>query len=1137
LNGYVNVVGQINSSGLSNTSNKSATPGGNGGAVLVQAPAFITIGGVVTSGGNTIGTGNGGNAGAVSLSTATVNGVYDGNVAINGYINSTGGNAVKAHGTAGAGASVSINSGALQVTSSTAVNGVIASINSSGGTSTKSAQAGAISIKTYAVQLVPSNFNLTSSVASEYALPGGLFTVGTAAPVNGTASSIAGGTSIEKTGNLTVGNGFAAGSVSVTANPGDSATINIAASKFVVSAGASNAARTKLTPAEALALYQVSFGNTQTIGLNAVSKSGGGQATDKNVSTGNTPSTIVIPEYDLPFSGFKTFVLSNVVTTGNLNDFNLQITGLSPVLNIAAVSSRTINGEISFTNANTALINAGSIAMNIGKGAVIISAGQLALQGSSTWTNNGSISAAAGDSIIVINPAGSFTLSNTSTGVLSGSNIELPANAMPTAFTFTNANNTQVLPTSLSNYYAATGFGTIAQNTLLPGAVPTAASSLSFTMGGSNGVAQITGQVSASIPSLTIITNTNSTTKATTDLVILPGTNLNLSKSLSVTSSGAIVIGAATSAGVAVSAASVTMTATGSISSTALTLSSTSSTPALSITTNNGSFTDNGGSTFNSAGALNLTAQSITIGGTSGAGTASNFNSTTGMSLVASVGSLSLNNASALASKGGTLLLQAAAVVNLNGNLTTGSTGLPSSALINTNVSSSGAISIKSGTTAIPGGLNIAGGLSIQASGTTTNPGNINALVTNGDINFLGTNTTMQANGGNLVLLTTGTIDGTNGGNNFGARGIALSATNKTVNVGGGIELGAGTSTSKLAAAIALPSGKVTPSNFFGSGVTIINGSGSHGVISANAPVSAVVNLTEGQGSQAFLDVSQGGAIVFDASSTNVINLDGGSFTTQAYKPIAYKVGPETEIEIAIGSGSSQIANLIVPGVKGATPLFDNGQFALTDQKFTKSGSYKDINFDDQPNNRAVVTLRSGTLFMNTLEPLEINVGAAKIFARKGSLSSISNDNGLIRIIACSGPGDLTIQLGPHKIALAPGEEILLSDHKPEASEILQEDGIGRRFTTTAQLSEGIFVAKSDVSLITMLANQAHLRSLVRSNKASEKAIATRILKTAAVLGQVTNNRGSFVSRSNKQIRAALPQEQSKMFVSMGAAQ
>jgi hypothetical protein len=141
----------------------------------------------------------------------------------------------------------------------------------------------------------------------------------------------------------------------------------------------------------------------------------------------------------------------------------------------------------------------------------------------------------------------------------------------------------------------------------------------------------------------------------------------------------------------------------------------------------------------------------------------------------------------------------------------------------------------------------------------------------------------ITALGGNISILTKGGVLAT-GANIYQAEGITGTAN-------GGIEFGAGTTTSTLNAAFSKPAGTVpSPLTLLGPNVTasdILNNSNQSGVVLVNSKNNGTVNLNF-QSSTPTLTLNNG-AIVFDVDGAKgyAVNLAGGTFTTSSSKPIS----------------------------------------------------------------------------------------------------------------------------------------------------------------------------------------------------------------------------------------------------------
>jgi hypothetical protein len=188
-----------------------------------------------------------------------------------------------------------------------------------------------------------------------------------------------------------------------------------------------------------------------------------------------------------------------------------------------------------------------------------------------------------------------------------------------------------------------------------------------------------------------------------------------------------------------------------------------------------------------------------------------------------------------------------------------------SSALLTTKqVVAHGAMTIKSG-----------GSIAIGSKDTfITNGGNESIVTTAGDLDIVNNNT-FRVMGGNLSVFAAGIVNG-GSGNAFQAKGTTTGAN-------GGIEIGAGATTSTLAAAFSKKAGTQI-------GVAALN---SGGLTNISQTKGALVVNPLSQGSGTFAPTSSitmnSGAVVFDLIGTGVdINLGTTTFETKASKPIGY---------------------------------------------------------------------------------------------------------------------------------------------------------------------------------------------------------------------------------------------------------
>jgi hypothetical protein len=391
----INAVGSINTSSV----------GAAAGEVLIEGGGMVSVSDSIITRSGKLSIGSGG---AVSISTTELEdspiAAHIGRAIIGGYIDSRGGDFVDGQ----TGGSVSIISGTLQILG--AITG--ASIITSG---SNGAEAGSVNIQTFGIQSVPSAFDLTSTQASEMALPGGLFSVGNST-INGTAANIVSGdtvASLQNAASIIESTPLnLADDTIVIQTTGSSFTINQDGIDTEISVVDEFGNHSMVTPAQAIALYQLSHDQLQTIGLNAL-----GQATNTNPNTGLGPSLIAIPEFELP-KQFTSFNLQSASLDGGIE---LNISGITPKLVMPTALPATIAGFINFTSDNSSaqiLFNAQPLSIASTGGITGTSTTVLTLSGSNAnWNNEGVIQSG---SLVIQSSANLFTLNLGASGLIVG---------------------------------------------------------------------------------------------------------------------------------------------------------------------------------------------------------------------------------------------------------------------------------------------------------------------------------------------------------------------------------------------------------------------------------------------------------------------------------------------------------------------------------------------------------------------------------------------------------------------------------------------------------------------------------------------------------------------------------------------
>jgi hypothetical protein len=430
------------------------------------------------------------------------------------------------------------------------------------------------------------------------------------------------------------------------------------------------------------------------------------------------------------------------------------------------------------------------------------------------------------------------------------------------------------------------------------------------------------------------------------------------------------------------------------------------------------------------------------------------------------------------------------------------------------------------------------GALTLSTNGQGTQIGNSDSFTSNGgDLRLtvtavagaltVGTNNQFVANGGNIFIFAKDNITGSTG-NFFHARSVGTAAANST---GGGIEVGSGLTTStNLLSALNLKLPQANPSaNALGVGVVYNNtvpNPGTTGIIKANVST-GTVNLTH-NGGPASLNLQSGGAQVFDAQGGTTVQFDGATFQTEGLKPIAMTSTIDSEQDsttpLMLENSGSDTTAISVGDRNAQLRLLEladgTSSISSVDQETLQSrfGSKLNAQLYAKPqtnflyaNNK--IRLTKGELFVNaTSASVELKTDAADIQAGKGALVSVRTLQGSTYVKSCSGSSTVNVIINGKTFALNTGEELLVTDHKPDDSEIHPADGIGRRQTSTSMAGRH-YVTISDFAIITMLSQSDALAQVVHASDSESKRLLNSILKRAAAVDTVMKYRGAYSAK------------------------
>ncbi len=429
----INVSGTINNSGVSPIVADTAgcVSCGNAGSIALSAPSFLNVSGKVISTGAAASqlSNRAGDGGSLNWTTSKISAsnLYSGTITVRGFIDLTGG-AGFSNMNSGNGGSLNTESGTIKISGAIQTKLGTASIIASAGSipgSGSTGMNGNITIHTYSTQNIPENFNLASNNNSEYALAGGLFVVNEGPTViNGTKSNIIIGTTV--IGKSTESNGVKAGNISyqkfdlaasgtgalsITAGGtplsysyDDGSKIN----SVLVAAGSAGH-RSKITPSQAVALYEASNGRAQLFGMNTK-----GQVTALNLQKA-APSLINLDLTMLP----SKFSSLQITAQGTPSSVTVKISGATPFINATSAQVR-INGNLEFDapGANASIY---AKSVSLGDNANLSSTDRLNIL-SPQIVNAGTISAAH---LFMQGNSSTTKFSNSKTGIIQTSDIGL----------------------------------------------------------------------------------------------------------------------------------------------------------------------------------------------------------------------------------------------------------------------------------------------------------------------------------------------------------------------------------------------------------------------------------------------------------------------------------------------------------------------------------------------------------------------------------------------------------------------------------------------------------------------------------------------------------------------------------------
>ncbi len=163
------------------------------------------------------------------------------------------------------------------------------------------------------------------------------------------------------------------------------------------------------------------------------------------------------------------------------------------------------------------------------------------------------------------------------------------------------------------------------------------------------------------------------------------------------------------------------------------------------------------------------------------------------------------------------------------------------------------------------------------------------------------------------------------------------------------------------------------------------------------------------------------------------------------------------------------------------------------------------------------VSLFSGSMLVRAPAGTRVKTDLGEIHVDDPAVLAVQSAPGAVRVDTCDGQGAVWALTGRHRIELNPGTELLLTDHTPSSEEAYARDGVGRRQVTATQLPHGISVVLSDFSIMSLLSNGKHLKTLKKPDTPTDSQLVDNVLSTAAILNLTTGSRGGFFAHPSQE--------------------
>ena len=162
-----------------------------------------------------------------------------------------------------------------------------------------------------------------------------------------------------------------------------------------------------------------------------------------------------------------------------------------------------------------------------------------------------------------------------------------------------------------------------------------------------------------------------------------------------------------------------------------------------------------------------------------------------------------------------------------------------------------------------------------------------------------------------------------------------------------------------------------------------------------------------------------------------------------------------------------------------------------------------------------LVNLRDGEILVASSRPTTVEAGNCTVAFAPGTIALVSRNGETVavRTLHDSRGNSTTMYSGGQQLArISAGQEVVLAPDASALSATVSQAPLGRRRMALQQTIGGKLLGHCDVPSLAVIDNSQVLNSVIHSTRRSDRAIAERLLKTAACLQMVTAKYGAYAA-------------------------